>query len=103
MPSRNSYSEVMLGRPSSMMTALAVVPPMSNTMRSGSPRAAPSRAAPITPPAGPEATTNTGFSQARWRGEHAAVGGDDPDRRGDADGAQAGLEVAQVARMAASR
>ena len=64
MPSRNSYSDVMLGRPSSMITALAVVPPMSNTMRSRSPRAAPSRAAPITPPAGPEATTNTGFSQA---------------------------------------
>jgi hypothetical protein len=64
MPSRNSYSEVMLGRPASMMTALAVVPPMSKTMRSDQPRAAPSRAAPITPPAGPDATTNTGVSQA---------------------------------------
>ena len=64
MPSRNSYSEVMLGRPSSTMTALAVVPPMSKTMRSLSLRAAPRRVAPITPPAGPDATTNTGFSPA---------------------------------------
>ena len=39
MPSRNSYSDVMLGWPSSMMTALAVVPPMSNTIVSFSPRA----------------------------------------------------------------
>ena len=46
-----------------MMTALAVVPPMSNTMMSRSLRAMPSRAAPITPPAGPDATTSTGFSQ----------------------------------------
>jgi len=54
----------MLGRPSSMITALAVVPPMSKTMRSGSPRAMPRRAPPITPPAGPDATTNTGLSEA---------------------------------------
>ena len=64
MPSRNSYSDVMLGRPSSMMVALAVVPPMSKMIVSFSVRAAARRAPPITPPAGPDATTSTGFSHA---------------------------------------
>ena len=64
MPSRNSYSEVTLGWPSSMMTALAVVPPMSNTMVSLSPRARASSEPPTTPPAGPDATIRTGFSLA---------------------------------------
>ena len=64
IPSLNSYSDVMLGWPSSMMTALAVVPPMSNTIVSFSPRACASREPPTTPPAGPDATTSTGFSLA---------------------------------------
>ena len=34
MPSRNSYSDVMLGRPFSMIVAFAVVPPMSKTIAS---------------------------------------------------------------------
>ena len=46
--------------------------------------ARPSRAAPMTPPAGPEATTKTGLSLARLDAEHAAVGRHDQDRRSDA-------------------
>ena len=65
MPSRNSYSLVIAGRPALMIAALAVVPPMSNTMASRSPVTSPRRAAPVTPPAGPDATANTGRSQAR--------------------------------------
>ncbi len=64
MPSRNSYSDVMLGCPSSTITALAVVPPMSNTIASLSPPACARRIPPITPPAGPDATTRTGRSPA---------------------------------------
>ena len=64
MPSRNSYSLVIAGFPSSMIAALAVVPPMSKTIASRSLVTSPRRADPVTPPAGPEATANTGFSLA---------------------------------------
>ena len=64
MPSRNSYSDVSIGSPFSMIDALAVVPPMSNAIASACPFAWPSRAAPITPPAGPDPTAKTGMSLA---------------------------------------
>ena len=97
MPSRNSYSDVMLGRPSSMITALAVVPPMSNTMRS---RLAARRTQARR--ADHAARRARGHHEhrllaGRLRRQHAAVGGDHPDRRRDADRAQAGFEVLQVA------
>jgi hypothetical protein len=56
MPARNSYSLVREMRPPSTSAALAVVPPMSKAMRSSMPVPAPSRAAPVTPAAGPEET-----------------------------------------------
>ena len=64
MPSRNSYSVTICGSPPSTIAAFAVVPPMSNTIRSAAPIAGPSRAAPATPPAGPEPTAKTGRSRA---------------------------------------
>ncbi|MNV79635.1 hypothetical protein D3C71_1731950 [compost metagenome] len=64
MPSRNSYSLVSEGWPPAMIEALAVVPPMSNTIRSASPPRWPISTAPATPPAGPEATAKTGLSVA---------------------------------------
>ncbi len=64
MPSRNSYSLVSEGCPAWTIAALAVVPPMSNAIASRSPVRSPTRAAPVTPAAGPEATANTGFSLA---------------------------------------
>ena len=52
------------GSPPTTRAMSAVVPPMSNVSRSRAPAAAPSRAAPITPAAGPEATSPTGSSAA---------------------------------------
>ena len=65
MPSRNSYSDVMLGWPSSMIDGLGGrAAHVEHDEVAVAARARPSRAAPTTPPAGPEATTNTGFSLA---------------------------------------
>ena len=64
IPSRNSYSEVSDTRPRSTSEALAVVPPMSNAIRSRAPATVPSRAAPATPAAGPEPTQKTGLRAA---------------------------------------
>ena len=65
MPSRNSYSDVML-RPAILddhgLGGRAAHVEHDQIGLAGG--AAPSRAAPITPPAGPDATTNTGFSHA---------------------------------------
>src|ERR1700722_7379435 len=54
----------MAGSPLDTTQALAVVPPMSNAMRSDRPRRSPSHAAPVTPAAGPDSVVRTGCTTA---------------------------------------
>ena len=59
-----SFSVVVAGTPPFTMAMSKLVPPMSQLMRLGKPAAAPSRAAAMTPAAGPDMTVCTAFSPA---------------------------------------